>query len=143
MGADLAMRISGSSNTRRIISGKKDSKPRAGKSEFSLQTTEDAAPAHQGGEIRAIGSVDALLALQGEGQPSGRRAKAIRRGRQMLDILDDVRVGLLTGQVREDRLRELSQLTGEETGTFEDPGLRDVLDSIDLRAQVELAKLKR
>ena len=143
MGADLAMRISGSSNTRRIVTGKKDNKSRTEKSAFSLQTTEEAAPAHQGGEIRAIGSVDALLALQGEGQPTGRRAKAIRRGQEMLDLLDDVRVGLLSGQVREDRLRQLSRLTEEEAGSFEDPGLRDVLDSIDLRAQVELAKLKR
>lgn len=137
------MRISGTGNTRGIVSGKKQNKSRSSKSAFSLDGPEDTAPVRQSGEIKAIGSVDALLALQGDGESSGHHAKAMRRGSQMLDLLDDVRIGLLSGQINEEQLRKLSRLTKERSGRIEDPGLSDVLDSIDLRAQVELAKLER
>lgn len=137
------MRISGTGNTRRVVSGKKDRQVRSAKGAFTLEGPENAPPLRQSAEISAIGGVDALLALQGDGEPSANRAKAMRRGSQMLDLLDDVRIGLLSGQIREDQLRQLSRLTGEQSDQFQEPGLSDVLDSIDLRAQVELAKLEK
>lgn len=59
----------------------------------------------------------------------------------MLDLLDDVRDGLLAGHVSRDTLQRLVQLVGAKREDFVDPGLSSVMDEIDLRARVELAKL--
>lgn len=137
------MRISGTGNTRRVASGKKQSKSASAGSAFSLENTSEAAPLHQSSDIASISGVDALLALQGDNQPAAGRRRAMRRGNQMLDLLEDMRIGLLSGQIRPDRLRQLARLSKENIGLIEDPRLSDVLDSIDLRVQVELAKLER
>jgi len=92
-------------------------------------------PAH------GVGSVDALLALQTVPSATDRKKRAIKRGNQLLDLLGDVRVELLEGGltgVSIDKLKRIAQGAREEV---DDPGLADVLDQIDLRAQVELAKL--
>src|SRR5262245_29865733 len=47
----------------------------------------------------SIASVDALIALQEVPGLTTGRAKAVRRGRDMLDLLDEVRDGLLSGVV--------------------------------------------
>jgi len=59
----------------------------------------------------------------------------------MLDRLDDIRLGLLTGTVSKERLSELSRLARVRRAEVDDPRLVEVLDEIELRAEVELAKL--
>ena len=59
----------------------------------------------------------------------------------MLDRLDDIRLGLLTGTVSKERLTELSRMARVRRGETDDPRLVEVLDEIELRAEVELAKL--
>jgi hypothetical protein len=61
----------------------------------------------------------------------------------MLDRLDEIRHGLLTGTLSRARLGELNDLVREQRGAVGDPGLAQVLDEIELRARVELAKLDR
>ena len=89
-----------------------------------------------------LSGVDALLALQGVASPAGERAKAVRRGRDMLDMLDEIRRGMLDGIVSEGTLQRLAGLVSVKREDFVDPGLSQVLDDIDLRARVELAKLE-
>lgn len=97
-----------------------------------------AAPVASGAPITAV---DTLIALQEVPDSVAGRAKAARRGRDMLDLLDDVRDGLLAGGVSRSTLRRLVNLVSEKREDFVDPGLAAVLDEIDLRARVELAKL--
>jgi hypothetical protein len=89
----------------------------------------------------SIASVDALIALQQVPEATTGRAKAVRRGRDMLDLLDEVRDGLLSGSVSRATLQRLLALVSVKREQFVDPGLQAVLDDIDLRARVELAKL--
>lgn len=98
----------------------------------AAQATSGAAP---------IASVDALIALQEVPDALTGKAKAARRGRDMLDLLDDVREGLLQGSVQRSTLRRLLQLVSVRREDFVDPGLQATLDDIELRARVELAKL--
>lgn len=95
----------------------------------------------------ALASVDALLALQGVdavdgANPDGRRKNqaAARHGQDLLDQLDEIRVGLLTGRLSEAHLRALSQRLAERVEAPADPKLKGVLDDINLRVAVELAK---
>ena len=47
--------------------------------------------------LRTVGSIDALLALQGVEDPLERRKRAVKRGRVALDALDALKIGLLGG----------------------------------------------
>lgn len=110
-------------------------------SEFAPIFSEDAKASSQASGAAQLSGVDALLALQGVPGPLGERAKAARRGRDILDLLDEVRIGMLEGAVSKGTLNRLLTLVEVKREEFTDPGLTGVLDEIDLRARVELAKL--
>jgi hypothetical protein len=88
-----------------------------------------------------LGSVNALIALQEMAGSHSERSKGARRGRDLLDLLDEVRAGMLDGQVSRGTLQRLLALVNVKREDFIDPNLNQVLDEIDLRARVELAKL--
>ena len=89
-----------------------------------------------------VSALGALLAIQEVDDPLTGKRRARERGRRLLDTLDEVRVGLLTGTLPKAVLGELARLVTEARESIDDPGLQSVLDDIDLRAQVELAKLQ-
>ena len=86
--------------------------------------------------------IDALLALQAADDPLLGRRKAIRRGNALLDTLEAIKADLLVGQVSEGRLNQLMVLIGQARQRNL-PELDGVLDDIELRARVELAKFGR
>ena len=104
----------------------------------------EAAPglARSAGPIGLEG-IEALLALQVADDPRSRRRRAVARGRDMLDVLDDLRIGLLSGRLSPEKLDRLAALVAADPGAADNEGLRRVLDAIELRARVELAKLGR
>jgi len=61
----------------------------------------------------------------------------------MLDQLDELRHGLLDGSISEESLGHRSKLVRAKRENVDDPQLMEVLDEIELRAEVELAKLER
>jgi hypothetical protein len=61
----------------------------------------------------------------------------------MLDRLEDIRHGLLMGAIPRDRLQELAAAVRRQREAIDDPRLVEILDEIELRARVELAKLER
>ena len=48
---------------------------------------------------KAAGNIDALLALQGVEDPTERRKRSVARGRGALDVLDELKIGLLSGNL--------------------------------------------
>jgi hypothetical protein len=90
-----------------------------------------------------VGSLDALVALQGIDDARERRRKAVRRGTEMLDILDDLKIALLSGQMPPAKVARLRAIVDRLDAGDAEPELRDLLREIDLRARVELAKLDR
>lgn len=87
-----------------------------------------------------VSTLDAIVALQGIDDRGERRREAVRRGHQALDILDDLKVALLSGQVPAAKLRRLNALLEHFNPDDAEPELADLLRQIDLRARVELAK---
>ncbi len=89
-----------------------------------------------------VSSISALLALQGIGGPEA-RAKALRKGRRLLDALDRLQLAMLgEGPTR----RHLSLLQGalaEQRDASGDLGLDDTLNWAEVRVAVEAAKLER
>lgn len=104
------------------------------------QASREAAPALAASSAGAIGSLDALLALQETPGPMERRKRAVRRAGRLLDVLDAVKLSLLGGEDPGHALRQLSLAVREARDETEDAALDSVLDHIDTRAAVELAK---
>jgi hypothetical protein len=89
-----------------------------------------------------LGSIDALAALQGIDGADGAdgAAAAAAQGAAMLDDLDALRDGLLAGELDDATLARLRDRLGARRRGRLDRGLEAVLDDIELRAAVELAK---
>jgi parvulin-like peptidyl-prolyl isomerase len=83
--------------------------------------------------------IDALLALQAAQDPLLNRRKLVRRGNALLDTLQEVAADVLVGRVSDGRLNQLLALIGQARERGE-PELDALLDDIELRARVELAK---
>ncbi len=90
------------------------------------------------------GALDALLAVQQAADDGeGNRRQAGARAHDLLDRLDELRRFILAGRVPRHHLEALAQAAATARPQVSDPRLGEVLDEIDLRAQVELAKLAR
>jgi class II flagellar assembly regulator FliX len=90
---------------------------------------------------RAAGNIDALLALQGvEEDPVERRKRSVQRGKGALDVLDDLKIGLLSGNFDASTVSRLRDAAANLKSSSGDPGLDAVLSEIELRVEVELAK---
>jgi hypothetical protein len=90
--------------------------------------------------LRSVSSLDALMALQGVEDPAERKKRAVAKGRKALDLLDSLKVALLDGSVDSSTLARLKVAAEGLTDGSGDGGLDTVLDEIDLRVAVELAK---
>lgn len=90
-----------------------------------------------------IAALDSILALQDMGDAGDGRSRGLSHGEQLLDILDSVRDGLLAGGIPRATLNKLAVAVTRRHDVFADPKLQDVLDQIELRAHVELAKLEQ
>jgi hypothetical protein len=83
--------------------------------------------------------IGSLLALQAVEDPTLKKKKLVRRGNQLLDTLDEIKADLLVGRASEGRLNQLMALI-TQARERSDPALDALLDDIELRARVELAK---
>jgi hypothetical protein len=89
-----------------------------------------------------IAALDSILMLQGVDDSTQGRSKGLAHAEQLLDLLDSVRDGLLAGGIPRATLNKLAAAVTRRHEAFADPKLQDVLDQIELRAHVELAKLE-
>ena len=116
-----------------------DSAKSTGFSDHLTESNTDTAVTHAGGAAPA-NSIESLLAIQEVGDAIEGAKQARERGESMLDRLDEIRHDLLMGTLTPAKLDELGRMVKRQRTIIEDPGIRDVLDEIELRAAVELAK---
>ena len=107
---------------------------------FSLPDTTAAPEARSAVAPKAAGNIDALLALQGVEDPTERRKRSVARGRGALDVLDELKIGLLSGNLDASTVNRLRDAAANLKSSSGDPGLDSVLSEIELRVEVELAK---
>jgi len=72
--------------------------------------------------------------------PADRPAKARQRAEDILDRLDGVRHGLLAGTFSRRDLEGLARLLRIEKLEVNDPKLSEILEPVELHAEIELAK---
>jgi class II flagellar assembly regulator FliX len=85
-------------------------------------------------------NIDALLALQGIEDPTEKRKRSVQRGRGALDVLDDLKLSLLTGDIKASMVSRLRDAATQLKSSSGDPALDALLSQIELRVEVELAK---
>ncbi|HEY1612184.1 MAG TPA: flagellar assembly protein FliX [Rhizomicrobium sp.] len=105
----------------------------------------DAGEAARAGTVAGpgpIAAVESILTLQSLDDSTSGRSRGVAQGEQLLDMLDQVRDGLLAGGIPRATLNRLATAVSRRQEGFADPKLQTVLDEIDLRARVELAKLE-
>lgn len=112
----------------------------SGKGEFARALEgEPAAQASKLSMSTPVSAMDSLLALQ-EIHPDEARGAVQRHAEDLLDELDELRHGLLMGALSKVQLKRLKTLVTARRATAADPRLAEILDAIELRAAVELAK---
>jgi hypothetical protein len=109
---------------------------------FTLPEAEDPARPREAQAPRSAAPLDALIAVQAAGDALERRRRSVARSRNALDVLDDLKLGLLAGEISPATLLRLQHAIaelGERTG---DERLDGLITDIELRARVELAKFE-
>lgn len=143
------MKVSGSGSSSAVSGGaRRVGKSGGAKGEFkqALVDAMDGPGDVQSAEAPAsLGGIDALLLIQQVDESGEREArkKMLRRGEDILDKLEDIRHGLLLGTVPQEKLMDLAQMVRSRRENCQDPRLAALLDEIELRAEVEIAKLSK
>ena len=110
--------------------------------EVSATETEPAALSQVQGSS-SLTPVDSLIALQEVEDSTTGRKRGMARGKEMLKLLDNIRHGLLIGGISRQKLESLVRAVRSDRLAIEDLKLQEVLDEIELRAAVELAKYEQ
>ena len=112
-----------------------------------LAPTNEAAPDNVAAdEVAPVSAISSILSIQevGEKSQSGQNERQmIRWGENILDQLDQVRHDLLMGGIPVERLTTLAQSLRERKSNVSDPSLLALMDEIEIRAEVEIAKYSR
>ena len=110
-----------------------------------LTGTEKSKAASAPVESQNVGAVGSILAVQQvpDSLESESRGRARQYGDDLLDRLEELRRDLLLGVVAKDRLAGLAHTLRAQRVESEDARLNAIIDEIELRARVEIAKLTR
>jgi hypothetical protein len=133
------MRIAGPNATARLANA--SGPRRAASGGFSVAEGDATTSTAASAPLRTIGGIDALLALQGEDGPGERKRRAVKRGGIALDMLDELKIEVLAGTLGPATLTRLKAATAGLRDGSGDPGLDAVLAEIELRVEVEIAKI--
>ena len=121
------------------------------RSKSTIKSGEMAFTAVLDGEIKTerpspnvkVAALDAIVPIDSAAVEEQHKNLAKGRAVFILDRLEDIRQGLLLGAVSQSGLQELARTIREARGETLDPKMSDILDDIELRAKIELAKLEQ
>ena len=138
------MKVEGPGKTQGPAKTKKKDKAAAADGSFEafIASGPKEAAATQG--TQSIAAVDALLAVQGAEDPTARAARRRMRERaeDILKGLDELRMAMLQGNMTVGHMVDIADVVASHREKIDDPALTTLMDEIDLRAQVELAKMQ-
>lgn len=138
------MKIEGPRKSQETSGTKKKDKTAAPDGSFGDLLTGGAKEAPGASSSRSIAQVDALLTVQQTDDPAQRAAKGRMkiRANTLLDGLERIKTRLLTGQMTVGDVIDIADVVASHREKITDPALSAILDEIDLRAQIELAKMR-
>lgn len=140
------MKISGPNETQKAGSAKKAGKTgsSSGSSFSGLLGADETSESSYTASANVISRVDVLLAAQSSEDPAERasRGKMRKRADDILHQLDKIRLAMLTGGLSVGNLIDIADVVAAHRERIGDPQLAGILDEIDLRAQIEIAKMR-
>lgn len=136
------MKVEGPGNTSQTK--KSEGKKKAAGTGFDKLVSGAASGVAQSFTTPSVTNVDALLSVQEVEDPTARAAKKRmrERGDKLLNELDNIRMSLLTNTLTIGEVISVADMVASHREKIVDPTLTGILDEIDLRAQVELAKAR-
>lgn len=134
------MRIEGPGRSQSVSSSRRARRNEGADGLFQPDDSGASERAAEAASSAPAGALDGLLALQAVEDPLFAKRKAVRRGRNILDVLEEMKVDVLAGEISDGRLNRLMALV-QQARMQSTPGLDALLEEIELRARVELAKL--
>ena len=136
------MRITGPNRNARVSASPKAAGKAGATGDFKVGEGTKTTSAHTTQSTRALAAVDALIALQEVPDASARSAQAVERAEDLLDLLEEIKIDLLSGALPRSRMVRLARMVEQRRAEIADVQLAGILDEIELRARVELAKLE-
>ena len=140
------MKIDGTRSSNEINKKKDAKKTSSGDGAFKslLSGGEETAKTSGSSLSSGIASVDALLAAQTMEDSTQKQSKKRmqQRAEDILDKLSDLKVAMVSGGVTVGHMISIADVVATHREKVNDPQLSSILDEIDLRAHVELAKLQ-
>ena len=123
-------------------------KSTSGEGSFSDSLKEVGSISGEGGgpQISGVAGVEGILAAQNSDVAADSRRhlqRLMAYGDDLLDRLEDIRLGILLGHFSKEKLTELAQRLRQKREQSSDRVLSDILAEIELRAEVEIAKYPR
>ncbi|MEM9469015.1 MAG: flagellar assembly protein FliX [Pseudomonadota bacterium] len=139
------MKVDGPTQTQKTDKAK--SAKKAGKTDGTFGAMVTGGAKETSGAIApgSVAAVDALLAVQAAEDPTERAARGRMRERAdtLLNKLDEIRLSLLTGNMSVGQVIGVADVVASHREAINDPKLAGILDEIDLRAQIEIAKMRK
>src|SRR5271169_1690121 len=114
----------------------------AGFAPISTPSAPESAAIQSAAGVTHVSALEALIALQEVGGPLERRRRAMGRAGSILDALESLKLDLLDGPLSKGAVEALARSVREQRALTDDPQLEALLDEIETRAAVELAKLE-
>jgi hypothetical protein len=137
------MKIEGPGRTSAASGTKGKGKTSAADGSFGDLLTGGVKETRSAAATHSIASIDSLLAAQSVEDPTERAARKRMQVRadNILTELENMRIALLTGTLTVGHIIDIADVVAAHREKIMDPRLHAVLDEIDLRAQIEIAKL--
>jgi hypothetical protein len=137
------MKVEGPNRTQQSSSTQRKSRI-SGDGSFGDMLADSADSAAGASATHSIAHIDALLAAQEAESPTERaaRKRMHTRASTILDELEQMRMALLTGTLTVGHVIDIADVVAQHREKIMDPRMTAILDEIDLRAQIELAKMR-
>ena len=142
------MKVKETGNAKAPNKIKKVRKSKLGEGSFSDSLKEVGSSPGESGipQISGVAEVEGILAAQSSDVAADSRRhlqRLMAYGDDLLDRLEDIRLGILLGHFSKEKLTELAQRLRQKREQSSDRVLSDILAEIELRAEVEVAKYAR
>ena len=139
------MKVGDSKGPKSASGTKKSSSAHAdGSVDFSQYVNKGSSETSNVSTTQSIAQLDSLLAVQEVEDPTERaaRKRAHFRADNILEKLDQIRIKMLGGNLTVGHMVDVADVIASHRDKINDPALTAIMDEIDLRAQVELAKMQ-
>ena len=141
------MKVTKTDSAKGVSTSRKANKTAGGDSGFADALRDVSGPEATGPAqtTSGVGAVSAILAMQQTADATDHRSRGLMMeyGNDLLYQLDKISMAILGGAISKDRLQDIARRLRERKITSDDPKLNDLIDEVELRVEVEIAKLTR